>query len=205
MDEERMERLREELSVYNMLAAVFLELPTVEGVRALLCSDEAAFDESESAQLLAKFVRENRERKAGDVLQDVARERVLLVRGPDPACITPPYESLYANAKQNEMIGSLNRFYGECGFKKNSDVHDAPDQIGVEFSFIATLLEKELKELEGGDENAADKTDKAIESFRSQHLARWASIYARQMIEAATLSYWQAVGHSILEVERLRA
>lgn len=204
MTSERLSALRDEHAVYEMLASVFLELPTLETVERLLSfSGEGAAPET-SAAVLAQFAAESRERDREEVLLDIARERVVVVRG-GIGGIRPPYESLYAQTGQNEMMGSLNRFYAECGFAKADEVKDASDQIGVEYAFLATLVVREIAALEAGEAAHADELDAAVESFRSQHLSRWAPTYARSLLEAATTSYWRAIALAILEAEELRS
>lgn len=204
MIDQRVETLRDEQAVYEMLASVYLELPTEEGVRALLTAHLPEAPAGSSAAALAQFVAENRDRDAAEVLTDIARERVAFVRGGTMKEIKPPYESLYADAKQNEMMGSLNRFYAECGFRKTDEVKDTPDQLGVEYAFLAALVAREIAALEAGDAARADELDGLINSFRSQHVSRWAPRYAEALFAEAETSYWRAVALTILEAEELR-
>lgn len=204
MTSERLRALRDERAVYEMLASVFLELPTLEGVERLLSFPGEGAAPETSAAALAQFAAENRDRDKEEVLLDIARERVVVVRG-GIGGIRPPYESLYAQTGQNEMMGSLNRFYAECGFAKADEVKDASDQIGVEYAFLATLLAREIAALEAGEAARAEELDAAVDSFRSQHLSRWAPAYAHSLLEAATTSYWRAVALAILEAEELRS
>lgn len=204
MTSERLSALRDERAVYETLASVFLELPTLETVERLLSFPGEGAAPETSAAALAQFAAESRERDREEVLLDIARERVVVVRG-GIGGIRPPYESLYAQTGQNEMMGSLNRFYAERGFAKAEEVKDASDQIGVEYAFLATLLAREIAALEAGEAARADELDAAVESFRSQHLSRWAPAYAHSLLEAATTSYWRAVALVILEAEELRS
>lgn len=204
MTSERLSALRDERAVYETLASVFLELPTLETVERLLSFPGEGAAPETSAAALAQFAAESRERDREEVLLDIARERVVVVRG-GIGGIRPPYESLYAQTGQNEMMGSLNRFYAERGFAKAEEVKDASDQIGVEYAFLATLLAREIAALEAGEAARADELDAAVESFRSQHLSRWAPAYAHSLLEAATTSYWRAVALAILEAEELRS
>lgn len=204
MTSERLSALRDERAVYETLASVFLELPTLETVERLLSFPGEGAAPETSAAALAQFAAESRERDREEVLLDIARERVVVVRG-GIGGIRPPYESLYAQTGQNEMMGSLNRFYAERGFAKAEEVKDASDQIGVEYAFLATLLACEIAALEAGEAARADELDAAVESFRSQHLSRWAPAYAHSLLEAATTSYWRAVALAILEAEELRS
>lgn len=205
MATEREELLIRELSLANLLANVFLTLPTREDVERTLAMDPEALDDSESGCALASFIRESRDRDFEEVLLDVARDRAALVRGAGSVPVQPPYESLYAQVERTSMLESLNRFYNESGLHKVEAIHDAPDQIGVEFAFLATLIGRLLDAVEAGDDAAADSERERIDRFCSGHLYRWADLYAESVIEFAKTSYWKAIGYIILDAKALRS
>lgn len=207
MMDERVELLAAERAAYDALACVFLELPTSEEMQRILSLPVDDLGGAPSAAALARFISENRGRPLDAVLEEVAKERVVMVRGTGVNGFRPPYESLYAYAEgsQNEAIGSLNRFYRENGFEKQKDLREAPDQIGVEFAFVSALIGREIACLEAGDLDGADAVDATIGSFLSQHLARWATEYGEQLAAAASVAYWQSIGFSIVEVVGIRA
>ena len=195
----RIQRLAERQTMFSALAAVFLELPTEESIKAVLGADYSDAEPDTSAEEMGRFAAQVQGEDAQEVLLDVARERVLLVRGGGLSPVAAPYESLYGNLEQNTAIGSLNRFYSEAGLAKLGSVHDAADQIGVQCAFVSELLEREITQLEQGDEAAADATDALIESFMSQHLARWAGNYAQAVLDNSENHYWRAVALLIQE------
>ncbi len=205
MANEREELLAQELSLANLLANVFLTLPTSEDVERTLALDPEALAGSESGDALASFIRENRERDVEEVLLDVARDRAALVRGAGSVPVEPPYESLYAHAERASMLGSLNRFYSENGLHKAEAIHDAPDQIGVEFAFLATLISRKLDALERDDQAAVEEASAQIDRFCSGHLYRWVDLYAERVIEFAKTSYWKAIGYIIMDAKAMRS
>lgn len=198
--EERIEALEERYGAFNMLASVFLELPTAEGVEALRALPLDEVDPKTPLGELARFVEETRDQDVEDVLLDIARDRVLLIRGAGIGAIVPPYESLYAKINQNDVVGSLNRFFNECGVEKVADVHDTADQMGVELAFVAELLAREISQVKDGDIVAADETEAAIERFMGAHLSRWAGLWADVALEAAHTGYYRAMASFVREI-----
>lgn len=194
-----LEEARDELAACQTLAALFLDLPTEEGVGALLGLPDPDADAEGSYELLARFARDNRNRAVAAVLEDIARDRVLLVRGMGEGAIKPPYESLYSGGSQGEAVAALNRFYGESGFRKQKEARDAADQIGVEFAFAASLLERRISQLDSGDSRGAFETGELLDRFLAEHLGRWAPRYADAVIETASTDYWRGVGLMIKE------
>lgn len=196
---ERVAELTARRDNFNALASVYLTLPTIETVQSLAVLSDVDAEEGTSLAELAAFVREAAEREGEDVLADIARDRVLLVRGAGVGSTTPPYESLWLGRQQNDILGSLNRFFRECGFAKLDEVRDAADQIGVECAFAALLLDRALECLEGDDDAGADKAEATLASFMGQHLARWGADYAQAVVENARTGYWRAVGLLLAE------
>lgn len=202
------EALKAERDAYQSLASVFLVLPdkgTVEALRPLAEDSFGECDGGSSFDVLVAFAREVQDRDAEDVVEDIARERVVLLRGTGMGPLRPPYESLYVNAKQNESMGSLNLFYGECGMEKLADIHDTADYLGVELSFVAELLGRVISQVEAGENDEASRTNDLVDSFMSQHLARWAGTYADAALQNAKTGYWRAVMLMIRETIGLRA
>lgn len=204
MNEGRADVLRRELAASDMLAKVFLDLPTREDMERIVALDPRDLEGSASGDMLARFVRESRERSPDDTLLDVARERVAFVRGTVGCAVDPPYESLYIQSPRSEVLLSLAKLYAECEVHKTEDIREAADHIGVEFAFLVTLLRRELELIDIGRFEQADAVDAAIERFEAEHLFRWSGAYARKIGNHARSPYWKAVGLSILEVAAIR-
>ena len=193
------ERLEQTIATYDLLASLFLTLPDEELVRSVLAGEFE--DETGSAGLdeIARWGREQRDANPEDVLLDLARDRVVLMRGVNREGMQPPYESLYLGQKENTTIGSLNRFYGSCGYTLTDEVKDAPDQVGVEIAFAQLVLEQELAALADGNLEQATELEALYRSFLSQHLGRWASRYGTKMAKTATTGFYRGIGLLLVE------
>lgn len=200
MTVQRQEHLEGTIAAYDLLASLFLTLPDEDLVRSV---QNGAFGEetgSEALDEIARYGQEQAERPVQDVLDDLSRDRVRLVRGVSVEGIQPPYESLYVGTQANEAIGSLNRFYAEQGYSLAEDVKDAPDQLGVEMAFAKLILEQELDALVKDELEKAAGFQALHHSFLSQHLGRWASVYGTAMAEAAATGFYRGVGLFIGEL-----
>lgn len=194
------ERLQDTMATYDLLASLFLTLPDEELVRSIV---SGAFEEgSGSAALdeIARYGRSQQGRDLDEVLLDLARDRVRLVRGVNQEGIEPPYESMYVKQQANMAIGSLNNFYGQQGYNVADGVKDSPDQIGVEFAFAKLLLEQALQAREAGDGERATELEGVHDSFLSQHLGRWAATYGANMARAAETGFYRGIGLLITEI-----
>ena len=201
MCEERIAELEELSSVYSFLSSVFLTLPDQAFMDSL-----AALPQEQNASAgynaIAEYAREVAGRDREEALLDLGRDRARLVRGANNEGIEPPYESLYLGkgAKSNTVCGSINRFFADAGFEKSDDVKDAPEQIGIEINFVATLVQHEIVALREGDAEGAEQWRDMRGHFMSQHLGRWAHEYAKVLQEHANTAFYRGIGLLIEEV-----
>jgi TorA maturation chaperone TorD len=54
------------------------------------------------------------------------------------------------------------------------DFQDAPDHLGVEFRFVAELVDREAQAVEDGDSAAAERFASLCSTFCREHLSQWA-------------------------------
>lgn len=194
------EQLEQTIATYDLLASLFLTLPDDDLVNSILTGSFEEGSGSSGLDEIARWGREQRDVDPKDVLLDLARDRVALMRGVNMEGIQPPYESLYLGQKENTTIGSLNRFYSECGYTLADDVKDAPDQLGVEIAFAKLILEQEHRAIVDGMPEKAAELEALHRSFTNQHLGRWACSYAAAMAEHAKTGFYRGVGLLIGEV-----
>ena len=201
MNEERLTELEELSSLYSFLSSVFLTLPDRTFLDSLT---SLTWIPSESAgyNAIAEYARDIAHRDPDEALLELARDRARLIRGANNEGIEPPYESLYLGkgVKSNITNGSINRFFADAGFEKSDEIREAPEQIGVEINFVATLMQHELTALREGDEPTAEHWRETRERFIDQHLGRWAHAYATVMQEHAHTQFYQGIGLLIKEV-----
>lgn len=187
------EHLEQAIATYDLLSSLFLTLPDEALVDSVLHSALEEGAGSEGLDEIARWSKTQRDRDPEDVLLDLSRDRAVLMRGVNKEGVQPPYESLYIGQSENTTIGSLNRFYGECGYALGDEVKDAPDQLGVELAFAKLILEQELEALEGEETQRAAELEALHQSFLAQHLGRWAGAYAAQMADAASTGFYRGV------------
>ena len=201
MCEERIAELEELSSVYSFLSSVFLTLPDQAFMDSLATLSQEQ-NASAGYNAIAEYAREVAGRDREEALLDLGRDRARLVRGANNEGIEPPYESLYLGkgAKSNTVCGSINRFFADAGFEKSDDVKDAPEQIGIEINFVATLVQHELVALREGDAEGAEHWRDMRGHFMSQHLGRWAHEYAKVLQEHANTAFYRGIGLLIEEV-----
>ncbi|MEG2025629.1 MAG: molecular chaperone TorD family protein [Gordonibacter sp.] len=200
MTVQRHEQLEGTITTYDLLASIFLTLPDESMVASITSGSFRENLGSAALSEIANYGRAQRERPAEDVLLDLARDRVRLIRGVNMEGIEPPYESMYVGHQANMSIGSLNNFYEQLGYIVGDDVKDAPDQLGVELAFAKLILEQELHALNECDIVRAAKFESLHQSFLDQHMGRWATAYAKKMVETASTGFYRGIGMLIGEV-----
>ena len=194
------EQLKQTIVLYAMLSSLFLTLPDETLVKSIVSKELEEGTGSKAFDEIARYGQEQQNRNSTDVLLDLARDRVRLMRGVNQEGIEPPYESLYLGQQANASIGSLNVFYQEMGYTLADDVKDAPDQLGVEIAFDKLILEHELKFLDQGDYEKAVEYEALHQRFLNQHLGSWASNYAAKMEQAAQTGFYRGVALLIIEL-----
>lgn len=199
MTERKEQELENKIELYSFLTSVFMTLPDEEFLNSLL---SLAWEESDSrgCNEIAAYAKEIQGRDHEEVLLELGRDRAKLVRGASNDGMEPPYESMYVKSEAaNTSIGSLNRFYGDVGYEVSEDTKEAPDQIGVEFSFMELMLRRELEAVQAGDDGTAAQCEEVRRHFMAQHLGRWAHDYASAMRNHAQTGFYRGIALLIEE------
>ena len=199
MTERKEQELENKIELYSFLTSVFMTLPDEKFLDSLL---SLAWEESDSrgCNEIAAYAKEIQGRDHEEVLLELGRDRAKLVRGASNDGMEPPYESMYVKSEAaNTSIGSLNRFYGDVGYEVSEDTKEAPDQIGVEFSFMELMLRRELEAVQAGDDDTATQCEEVRRHFMAQHLGRWAHDYASAMRNHAQTGFYRGIALLIEE------
>lgn len=196
------EQLQQTIATFDLLSSLFLTLPNQALVNSLLDGNTTANQTggSEGLHEIATWCKQQQSRDREEVLLDLARDRVMIMRGVKKDAVAPPYESLYVGQKDNVTIGSLNRFYSEHGYTLDKELKEAPEQLGVELAFAKLLLERELEALNIQDEAQALEAEETYQSFLAQHLSRWAGAYGTAMAREAKTGFYRGIGLLIAEI-----
>ena len=192
--------VKHRLGSYRFLSSIFLTLPDEAVVANLLRFRTEQPVESPGMQQIEGYIKQSQSNTLKSVLQELATDRARLLRGIAEGGPRPPYESLYLGQPPQEIIGGLNQFYARIDYGVSKDVKESPEQIGVEFSYMQALCEKELEALESGLLNEADEYSRLQESFLKQHLGRWAGLYAQEMEQHAQTDFYRGIALLIQEL-----
>lgn len=180
--------LRARASFYHLLAGAFVEEPGADYLHALR-------DPGALAALEAVGVRFDQDVTGVPLmaLQDaLAYEYTSLFASPG-GC--PPVESArLAGRFQQDSYHAVKAFYRAAGFVvQQGKFNIFEDQLGIELSFVAVLLERQASALEMGD-TASDKlAEKDIKRFWANHLGRWVRGYASLVERVAEHSFYREI------------
>lgn len=206
MNAERLSGVANLEDACTFLSGVFTELPAEEMVQAVLNAQMSFDAENTAAEAgdaaeseLAAWADGARRIPAEEAVLQIARDRVVLMRGIYEDRILPPYESMW-NVGGSANIGEVTRFYTEAGFAPTGQVHDAPDQLGLELAFVAALLGQEREALSRGETEAADECAAIRVRFAREHVETWAPAYAQEMRAQARTGFYRAVACMVSDV-----
>ncbi len=175
------DQLRARAAFYRLLAGAFIEEPGA-GYLAALREPEVIGD---LASFGIHFDADFTDADLGELKETLACEYTVLFASPG-GC--PPVESARLTGRlQQEPFHEVQSFYRHCGFElKNGRFALFEDQLGVELSFMAALLERQASAAESGEASAAKSLDKEIKRFWALHLGLWVRGYAA-LLERVTL------------------
>ncbi len=121
---------------------------------------------------------------------------------------TTPYESVY-RTEDSTMFGpstlEVRHLYQRWGLRFDGQGNEPDDHVGIEFSFVAHLLEHVAEEGDDAADNAADGVNPesagvALRAFLGEHLLVFAPTYLRNVEIRAKSAYYQAVACMAQEV-----
>lgn len=183
---EQIAEYRARANLHRMLAAAFLEEPT-EAYLASLNTDEArqtlqAFGVAFDADFTGVPLPELQESLACEFAA------LFVVSGGCPAV-----ESLRMMGRfQQQPYFETRDFYARCGFELSAARHPVfYDQLGVELSFLAAMLDRAADALEQGNELGHAQNIKDIKRFWAQHTGRWVRGYSGLLQQATAHSFFR--------------
>ncbi len=177
---------RARANVYRLLAGVFLEEPSTDYLIALRSPDVMGSLREMGVVLSPDFSDAPLEK----LKEALACEYAVLfvVAG---GC--PPVESVRLTGRyQQQPFFEVRDFYKKHGFEiANGRFAIFEDQLGVELTFIAEMLERAAAKLETGDEVAYTRFQKEIKRFWALHLGKWVRGYATLLERASEHSFFR--------------
>lgn len=111
-----------------------------------------------------------------------------------------PYETEYGITEiflKTQMMADIGGFYRAFGMEAGDSGERRADYIGTELDFMHSLCLKEKWAEENGKNEEAKICDDAKRKFLRDHLGRWAPFVGLQIVQASTLSFYQALGQNL--------
>lgn len=176
---------RARANVYRLLAGVFLEEPSAEYLSALRSADAMATLKAMGVEFAGDF-----NVSLAQLQETLACEYAVLfvVAG---GC--PPVESVRLTGRyQQQPFFEVRDFYKKHGFSINNGRFAVfEDQLGVELTFLAEMLERAAHHLESWDVKSFTHLEKEIKRFWALHLGKWVRGYATLLERASEHSFYR--------------
>lgn len=187
--------LRARANFYQMLAGAFVEEPGAEYLSALRAPEALAA----LAELGVQFDEDVTGVPLVELQQALAYEYTTLFASPG-GC--PPVESArLAGRFQQEPYHAVKAIYQCAGFALQQGKFALfEDQLGIELSFVALLLEQQAAALESGDAVAGTRAEKDIKRFWATHLGRWVRGYASLLERVTEHSFYREIARLLSAV-----
>jgi len=174
-------------AMYRFLARAFLEEPTTAVLTQLQSGEQGQLLKAMGYDFLDGL----------DGYAPAEQEEMLAVEycrlfiGPGQHI--SPHEGRILGEDQHwgERTASVYAAYREAGFDLERNVHEMPDHVGVQFSFVAQLIESEMDCRRQGRQNDAVRFRKQKHGFLKDHLARWIPSLAQEVAERSELGFYK--------------
>jgi TorA maturation chaperone TorD len=197
------EDLRVRANVYRLLGGLFLTEPTGDVLDVLRVDETWAIfgilAPSANLPLL-------RSRLTSDELdlEAVRLEYHRLFSVPAGPYVFP-YESCYSVPEPpGPLMGpatiAVVNAYAEAGFALSPEFQDAPDHLGVEFRFVAELLDREAQALEDGDASEAERFASLRSRFCGEHLSQWVAKVADRIAASGVSDFYAGLSSLATEI-----
>lgn len=175
------EELRARIRFYHLLAGAFVEEPG-DGYLAAM---RAPLAMAALSELGVNFEADFTDVSLHELVDTLACEYATLFVT-SGGC--PPVESVRLTGRfQQQPYNDVKATYKRCGFELQQGKYAVfEDQLGVELSFVAALLERQTALLESGDIAAANRLDKEVKRFWATHLGCWVRGFST-LLERMTL------------------
>lgn len=173
-------------NIYRLLAGTFLEEPTADYLNAIRSPEVTASLREMGVAFGEDFTGEPLEK-----LQDtLACEYAVLfvVAGGCPAV-----ESIRLTGRyQQQPYFEVREFYQKAGFRvSDSRFAVFDDQLGVELTFLAEMLDRAADALALGDQDGYERVIKEIKRFWVLHPGKWVRGYASLLLRASEHSFYR--------------
>lgn len=180
--------------ICRLLAGVFVEEPGREFIDALRSGDSL----SSLAEAGLRFDADFTETDAPSLLDALSIEYTTLFAASGGF---PPVESVRLTGRyQQEPHFAVKETYKRAGFAlRKGRFFVFEDQLGVELTFIAELLDRCAAALAAGDTPEYRRQERELKRFWTVHLGKWVRGYARLIERAAEHSFYREMARLLGE------
>lgn len=161
--------------------------------------DRELFDESLGA--LARFVSDHGSDDPGELLENLAVDYAGLFIGPSRDLPAQPYESVWIDRDPDSgkpIFGgpsttAVEAVYAHHGLERAGDHRDLPDHVATEAEFLCYLCDREAAAWAVGNAEDARKLRASEQRFLTDHLGRFAPLFAAAVRAASPDSVYSAL------------
>lgn len=195
--------LRVRANIYRLLGGLYLAEPTIE-VLDVLRVDET-WEIFAALAPLANLPELRQLLQSDAFAMEVVRLEFHRLFSVPTGPYVFPYESCYSVPEPpGPLMGpatiAVINAYAEAGFAVAPDFQDAPDHLGVEFRFVAELLDREAEAFEDGDVAAAEKFASLSSTFCREHLSQWVGKVADRISASGASAFYSGLSALAKEI-----
>ncbi len=107
----------------------------------------------------------------------------------------PPYQSVAEEGRfLADAADKAELFYQKCGYDYRKEYPKLfPDHLGIQLSFMASLIDGEVKAINENNLDTAYEIDSHRMEFFQKHLGKWHSSYFDQLLEGIKHPFYKSV------------
>jgi len=194
--------------VYDLLSALYLELPNLKMIQSMFgtefkrglssaVSNFEADEIKEGLKLIAGFITAFKEQSTEEILKRISIDRTRLLRGVDQQhSPSPPYESVYRDGRLcSESTIEVSQIYRRLGITLPEAWTEPPDYIGIELDFMRLVCQGEKEAWQSDSFDEALERLEAGKDFLKNHILQWVPRFCEEMYNRAELDFYKGIAH----------
>lgn len=115
----------------------------------------------------------------------------------DAAGVCLPNETAYIRRDKGAILADVMAFYRAFGLELSPELAEKADHIGVEVEFVGSLLLWLARAVESGNEEGAEVTRHALESFLRDHLCEWLPLFTERLRGTSVLLLYRSLAGAL--------
>lgn len=200
--------------IYGFLSNAFSAPPAVEALAAIRSDLFREWAEALLSTRTAEALRRFSEAvdRTPELERQAHQEFMNLFKVPGGQYVTP-YESVFRD--EREVAGTIvkgllmgksavdvQKWYRLAALDISDEYKDLPDHVGLEFSYLACLCDKEQEFAEAGSEGKLKRTWEMQRDFLAAHVVTWIEQLRDAIYEKSQHAYFRAVADLAVEFAR---